>query len=78
MSDVQDIITRVRIALANHYLITKSFVSDSDGEELTIIVKLKVRNAFVDNPTDLTSLMRIVRSKVPQPWSVRFQITTSI
>ena len=78
MSDVQDIITRVRIALANHYLIAKSSVSDSDNEELAIIVKLRVRNAFVDNPTDLTSLMRIVRSKVPQPWSVRFQITTSI
>ena len=78
MSDVQDIITRVRIALNNHYLIIKSTVTDSDNELLAIIVKLRVRNAFVDNPTDLTSLMRIVRSKVPQPWSVKFQITTSI
>ena len=56
---IQDIITRVKIALNNNYLIIKSDVSDDESEKPIIVVKLKVRNAFIDNPSDLT----IIRKK---------------
>lgn len=71
---VSQAVTKIKTILTEHFLVDKHDVKEHQGEEPRINISMSVLN-FVDNPGDLSNLMKKVRGQAPKGYGVSFSIS---